>query len=291
MNDKKVLILGGSGFLGQSLVKFFGSDRCAFTYHSNKIDGGLKFDISQDKLADLELDFSEFSHVFILGANSRINDCFKNFESAKKLNVENTIRIIDESIKLNLIPVFSSTDLVFDGSEGDYSVDSKTNAIVAYGKFKEEVEQYLIQNIKDFRIIRISKVLSHTYGQGSFLDQWYDAIKSKNCINCIEDFYFTPIEINDFLKQIDEVLTDSNLINHICGIEKVNRVDLFHKFAKEWKTEFNEDILNYLSIVKSDSMSYLETMPINVSMQSTSKNKDSIQSLDVIIQKFFKSLK
>ena len=46
-NKKEILVLGGSGYLGAEFSSFVGKDKVLQTYYTNKIEGGIFFDLKK----------------------------------------------------------------------------------------------------------------------------------------------------------------------------------------------------------------------------------------------------
>ena len=82
----------------------------------------------------------------------------KNWQNSYYINVERVKAIIDYCFKNKVIPIYISSDAVFDGSKGNYSENDKKNPILSYGKIKNEVENYLLNSNNFFLIVRIGRV-------------------------------------------------------------------------------------------------------------------------------------
>ena len=75
IQDKKVLILGSSGFIGKHLFEELGKENAIATYHSRSIEGGIHFDALSMKLSDIVKNPSNISVAIILLGNTKIDSC------------------------------------------------------------------------------------------------------------------------------------------------------------------------------------------------------------------------
>lgn len=65
---------------------------------------------------------------------------------------------------------------MFDGRKGMYTEDDIPNPITLYGRKKLQIEQYMIENLNDYFIFRISKATGSSFGEKDFFDEFYNKI-------------------------------------------------------------------------------------------------------------------
>jgi len=140
---KKILVLGGSSYIGRHLVSALGHERCITTYFNTCIKNGIYFDINSMDLKEIVSKPKIFSHAVILIANSNIIDCATDKYTSYRINVERICLVLKQLKKWNIKPIFTSTDHVFDGIKGNYTETDDTNPMSTYGKHKAEVENVI----------------------------------------------------------------------------------------------------------------------------------------------------
>lgn len=178
--EKKILIIGAKGMLGQELVKVFQKDRDfeVFAWDKDEID------IAKEK--DLKLKIEKLKPKIIINsaAYNAVDKCEekKEYEIAKKINGLAPGNLAKIAKKINAILVHYSTDYVFDGfpeiPEPDgcthscmlcglhagfkpqigFKENDKPNPINKYGKSKLLGEVNVKKNTKKYYIIRPSKI-------------------------------------------------------------------------------------------------------------------------------------
>ena len=126
-----------------------------------KHKGLVTFDLLRHRIKDcIETSFLETNEpVFgvICAAVSQIDRCHREKEMRYKVNVENTIRLIQDLDGLGIKPVFISTSWVYDGEDGYYNEECPHNPICEYGKHKAIVEGFIENNMPSALILRLEK--------------------------------------------------------------------------------------------------------------------------------------
>ena len=111
-------MVGGSGFLGQRLLKVLGSGAIG-TYSTNPFAGGIRLDTTRSRLADVEAHLStDLRHVFILHGAVNPDWCARDPQATRRINVDSIINLLKDCFERGLTPVFMSTDYVYDGRGG-----------------------------------------------------------------------------------------------------------------------------------------------------------------------------
>ncbi|MBN2459211.1 sugar nucleotide-binding protein [Candidatus Woesearchaeota archaeon] len=253
----RFIVIGASGFVGNRILShLLASDYDAIgTYSSRKPEPDLKgksgnsafieYNLLEDKLKDcLPKGFianggrNEKTYAIICAAMSRIDECFLNKELSYKLNVERTINLLYELKELGIKPVFFSSSQVFDGKKGPYTEKSKPAPVCEYGKQKLEVERFIQKEVPDSIIIRTDKVIDDHYMKGQTLSDWYDAVKAKKAIYCIEGKTMSPTAVADMANAV-RLLCEKNLsgIYHVANTEFFTRESLAKEFVKALEAE------------------------------------------------------
>ncbi len=264
----KILILGSSGFVGRHLLQALGSSRTISTYCKSPIPGGVAFSLPQSKLVDVLEKPQEISHAVILLGETHIDTCANQLSSSQAVNVTGIIGVIEELYKLNIKPIFASTDHVFDGAKGGYKENDTPTPIVAYGRQKRAVEEYLEQTANEYCIVRLSKVYGSDPLDGTLFTAWHRALRDGASIDVASDQIFSPIHINDVISGILELINQpSHGTYHFCGPDSMSRLCFLEELMKIYGR--STSITSRVEQRSINDFELTETRPIDVSMLST----------------------
>ena len=232
----KFLVVGASGFLGQHLLAYIkkaGYEAVGTQSESRKPEL-LTFNLLMHRIEE-RVDPSFFKSdkkvfVVICAALSQMDRCLKEKELSHKINVENTIELIKDIRKLKAIPVFISTNCVYNGKDGYYNEESVHDPISEYGRHKDEVEQYLNANTPEAFILRLDKIVSDEVSGKHMFTDWYQLIEEQKPIVCFDQL-MAPTYANDVGESIIRgcQLGLKGAYN-VCNPEFFSRVELAKQF-------------------------------------------------------------
>lgn len=197
------------------------------TYTKNPIVNGRRFDVRTQRLADIPNLPADLSHVFVLFGDINPDRIFREPEATRAINVDGTIRLLEEIIQRGLTPVYLSTDYVFDGVSGNYSEQDPVAPTTAYGRQKVEVETWLRARPEPWLICRSSKIVSGEIGTHSVLGQWIGEIRAGSVMRCAVDQSFSPALDADMAKALVALADGGHTgIFHVAGPETTSRYEL-----------------------------------------------------------------
>ena len=150
--DNKILLIGGSGNLGISIIK---SGLFKNLYHPKKRDLNLLKRGSITKI----LNQHKFNLIINCAAMARIVDCEKRPSKAIDINVEGTFNLAKEILtyenihkkKIKLIHI--SSDAVYPSERGNYSEKSDLTPYNVYG-WTKLASEFLVRFVDKHVIIR-----------------------------------------------------------------------------------------------------------------------------------------
>lgn len=262
---KKILIMGSSSYVGRHLFARLGPKRAVATYYRTPIENGIYFDAVSMNLWDVIRDPETISHAVILLGDTDPDSCAKNIAKSQMLNVESIKGIIESLKDRRVIPVFASSEFVFDGEKGGYAEEDIPNPILTYGKQKVEVERYLQRFCDDYIIVRLAKVFGSQSGDGTIFTNWLNDIRHTNTIRCASDQIFSPIYIDDVVENILNLIgKDCRGIFHIASDKPFARIELLRMLLKYARRYLSADI-DVIPCSIND-FNLLEKRPLNVSM-------------------------
>jgi dTDP-4-dehydrorhamnose reductase len=226
--EPRFLVIGASGLIGQRLLRALSPSRAVGTHHRHGFPGSVGFDLRTGKVTEL-LDRlgQNFSHGIVMGGVVNIDACARDPAGSAAINVEGSIRAIDGLIARGIVPIFASSDAVYDGTHRMWRETDATDSTLAYGRQKREVEAYLGRQRVPFIALRIAKVLDPELGRTGVLGPWIEELSAGKLIRCATDQRFCPVGVDDVIAAI-RLLADAGTsgIFNLGGAESVSRLDL-----------------------------------------------------------------
>lgn len=224
--QKKMLILGASSFVGRHLWARLGPERAIGTYNSTRIPDGIRFDSLTMGLRDVVGDPDTVSEAVILLGNTHPDSCAADPAVSNALNVDSVKRVLDDLAELEIRPIFTSSEFVFDGEKGDYVETDPTEPIMLYGAQKLEIERYLEAAAADYCILRLAKVYGEDLGDGTLLTGFLNTIERETSLRCASDQRFSPVYVGDVCDAILRA-AEAGLSGtfHLAGPQGLSRLE------------------------------------------------------------------
>jgi len=246
---KKILLIGGSGNLGLSIIK---SGLFENLYSPKKKILNILQPVTIKKI----LNKHKFNLVINCAAMAKIVECEKDPIKAINVNVVGTYNLIKEIIenekknknKIKLIHM--SSDAVYPSIKGNYSESDKLSPYNVYGCTKLASELF-VRFLKKYIIIRTRFFMK-------------DKIKFKKSAI---DIFTSNIEVNDLVKKI-KIISSKNFIGTInVGLKRHSDYNVYKKYKFNLKPCKRKDIIKNLmvNLAKDSSMnlSMLEKLERN----------------------------
>ncbi len=267
--DFTALIVGASGFVGRRMYAALGSQRSVATYYRREVDGGVRFDAQSDRLIEvLEASARRISHVFILYGAIDMEGCARDPVGTAKVNVDSVRRMVDDTIRYGALPVYASTDYIFDGSRGAWSEDDPARPVMAYGRQKLDVETYLRSLDAPWLAARFSKVVSGELGTHSMLGQWVGDIKAGRVHRCAHDQVFSPAFVDDVAAAMLKLaLSGRRGLFNLAGPAAYSRLDLLRLLVENVRA-LRPEIEPEIVPVRLHDLPFLEKRPLDTSLDT-----------------------
>jgi dTDP-4-dehydrorhamnose reductase len=268
MADRKLLILGASGFIGSNLIQTWANRPLLATYLTHPISDGVFFDASRERLKDHILRPGHgITHAILAQGISKLEDCARMRSAAAAINVTGTLRAIEDLIEAGVHPIFLSSDAVFDGSRGRRTEADEPCPILSYGRDKRAVETYLSAQARPWTILRLTKVITGSLDHRNLLSQWLTAIERGQPIRCATDQTLTPVDLDYVIRAIlFFVATCTQGIFHISGSEVMTRHALLQRLLAQMPAiGRRQAIVQCCSI---DEFAISETLPHNCALSN-----------------------
>lgn len=232
-----VLLLGASGFLGPALQEALGPNVAIATHFSHARAKSAFFDARRTRLTEIVGNLPDNPAAgVILFAVTGIDDCARDPAGTAEVNVHGAIRVVDELRVLGIMPVFVSSDAVFDGHRSWWREDDEPRPILTYGRQKLEVERYLATLPPPWLVVRLPKLLAEGRNPRCMLTGWVDALGSEGPILCATDQYFTPAAAADAARGIATLIRErAQGLFHLGGPERLSRRELLGMVLDEYR--------------------------------------------------------
>ena len=207
IKNKRVLVIGGNGYLGSFLVKalekenanvFVVSRNAELLYNHFAVDI-TDFDAIHKVVQEIQPDI-----VFHLAANISRNRDFAIYTDMAKVNVMGTLNLLQALQNLDTHFIFTSSSEIYGNNESPFHENQLPKPVSPYSLSKVNAEMliqtYCLNNNKKFTNLRIFNFYGENMPEDFFIPQMINSLKRE------EDFLMTKGEqTRDFL-YVDDVV-------------------------------------------------------------------------------------
>lgn len=261
---KRALIIGASGYVGQSLCQQLSHDHQVLgTYHEHPVEAGWQC---------LQLDIRDRDSVGRVVAGFQPDIIFHLAYSMADLEgsiEKGTHYLIEARNRLNPACgfVFVSTDIVFSGNHPPYKEMHEPDPILPYGESKKKAENMVRRS--GGVIIRTSLVYGFDPHDPRTLELLQGLETGEFAYPYFADEYRCPIFIDDLCAALIEIgigKYDLRTIWHVAGPETLSRYVFARKLARA--AGFDPEKIPRAMIAESGL-----TRPLNVALDCTLARK------------------
>jgi len=292
--EKKLLITGVSGLLGNNLAYYFRDKyEVLGLYNSNSVTiRGIRTEqcdmCNPDSIQNSIHGFDP-SIIIHCASLANVDECEKDKSHARDINVLATRSLVeciaDKDIKL----IYISTDSVYDGVKGDFSETDTVNPLNYYGRSKYEGE--LEVGKKENSLVFRTNIFGWNIQDKESIGEWIlNKLESNQQINGFSDAFFSSIYTLEFARAIDIAIRKD-----ISGIYNCGTTDSCSKyeFAKKFADCFGFD-RNLVSPISVDDFSFTarrgKTLNLNVTRLQEKINY-KLPTIDQSIESFYRDFK
>jgi len=230
LQNARILIIGGSGFLGSKLKGSINERGVYTTFLKNSPilgkgnpDKNIQMDIRKKSEIIYAIETAKPSVVIHCGGITDTDLCEREKQLAWETNVggvENLMSVYQGKI------IYFSTDYVFDGQSPPYSEESKPNPLNYYGVTKLEAEKKILER-KENLVVRVSGLFGINYANNKFINKLVNNTKVFAYTNLIS----SPTFIDDVVRNMPVLIELSGII-HLSSYEGISRYDFLKMVVK-----------------------------------------------------------
>ena len=207
-----MIIIGSQGFIG--------------SHFCQALPNAFQIDRSQLDLCRPQFNFSlrDYRYALITAGVGNPRKCEEDPQGSYRCNVEGSIEVGKELLKRGIIPIFFSSDYVFDDALNKSPLNE-------YGRQKAELEREASK--LDALVVRLSKVYGLKKGDGSLFDEMAEKLTAGQQIRAARDQIFAPIYIGDVICQVLSLLEkEIRGIENVVGPSFASRLEMAQKVAE-----------------------------------------------------------
>jgi dTDP-4-dehydrorhamnose reductase len=228
----RILITGGSGFLGSTLGHFLSTKHEVFAAYLNsrppETGAPLQFDIRDAEQVARAFATARPDCVIHTAALTKPDYCETRPEETHAVNVAGTRNIVDACNRHGAKLIHVSTDLVFDGKKGNYSENDAVRGLNEYSRSKIAAEDVVLSESPGAVILRLSIIYGpcHTVHPG-FLDEMLAHWQKGLAMGFFTDQYRNPTFAPQVADAIERILARPNIAGlfHLGGAERLSRYE------------------------------------------------------------------
>ena len=253
--QKKILVLGGTGSIGKSLIpKLISNNFNCFSISkkpsNENLINNIQCDITEFKKLNKIINKQKPDVIIHLAGLVGNIKCEKNPKNAILTNVIGTLNVLNASIKLKPKIIFISTGEIYGKTKNKASEKSNLRPTNVYGKTKM-LSEILVQNFtKNYQIPSIILRLSYCYSENlskkGFSLMFKNAIMGKKIQIFGGDQTVNLLHIDDavdaIIKSID--YKKSGIFN-IASSETYNLISIIKKLNKIMNQKIDYELLPY----------------------------------------------
>ncbi len=223
-------ITGAAGLIGNYLLQL--APRCTPGW---RVIGLTRADLDLTDFAALRRRFQADRPALVIhcAALSRTPECEARPALARRINVDATAALADLAADARL--VLFSTDLVFDGRQGNYTEDAAPNPLSVYGATKAEAEQVALAHPQALVIRTSLNGGTSLTGDRAFNEQLRRAWQAGRSVRLFTDEYRSPIHASVTARAAWELaLGNVTGLYHVAGAERLSRWEIGRRIADRW---------------------------------------------------------
>lgn len=244
----RLLITGGSGFLGGNLVGNAPADWETFaTYNSTPAKPGgavrwLQLDVTNKGTVEKTIDSIKPEVIIHAAAITDSGICERHSEAAWETNVRGTENVVHAAERVGAKVVYTSTDMVFGRGREFSDENDPPSPTTAYSSSKAAAEKIVISAGSENVVARICL----SYGRSAnsaqcFTERIIENLDRGIPVKMFVDEYRTPIYVRDLCRILLEFSRKEDLagVFHVGGPDRLSRYEFGLKICRIFAFSFD----------------------------------------------------
>lgn len=228
---KTVWITGTNGLIGHHLVR--SAAQYAPTWQVRALTRN-DFDLLDFPAVERAFRQEQPEMIIHCAAISVVSAAQKNPVLAQRVNVEVTQHLARLAEKISF--AFFSTDLVFDGKQGNYSETDSPNPLHIYGETKLAAERIVLKNSRHLVVRTSINAGPSPSGERAFDEQLRRSLQiAGQGMTLFTDEFRSPIAASETARAVWELVQKNCAgIFHVAGAEKLSRWEIAQHLLPDW---------------------------------------------------------
>lgn len=238
----KVLITGGTSYLGQHMVPYFAEagQEVVYTWRSTQLDLGsdaIQLDIRNEKAVEQTILAVKPAAVIHLAASNRS----ENEALMTSSIIEGATNITNCCKRNGIRLIHMSTDVVFNGTDAPYAELDKKNPVHAYGQSKSAAEEIVLAHANSV-VIRPSLIYGLRIKDRS--TEWIEsALQKSQPVTLFTDQIRNPVWVDTLSSACLELLDhEFNGLIHIVGNQTLSRAVFGVRMLDFWNIQVGDTL-------------------------------------------------
>lgn len=254
--------------MGRALTACLGPASAVPVFRTRPVAGGLRFDAGVDAPAGLFAAAGEIQAAYFLHGTVNPEACARDPQGSAAVNVTGMQALIEAAWQAGALPIFASSDYVFDGTRGMRREEEAQSPTTEYGRQKAAVEQWLAASGRPHLVARLSKVVSEDPSVHSVLAQLLPDIRRGAELRMATDQIFSPAHVDDVAEALAALpALPARGILHVAGPRAWSRHDLTALLLRAVQARA-PGITARLTPISLRDVTFLEARPLNTSLDT-----------------------
>ncbi|MBY0528181.1 MAG: SDR family oxidoreductase [Gemmataceae bacterium] len=228
------LVTGASGQLGAYLLRELAEHNVEVHAWSGRSKGKrlVPMDLADRDAVAKAFEMLRPAVVIHAAALSTVAECHREPDRASAINVSGSALLTQLSAQHAARLIHVSTDMVFDGEQGNYTENDAPNPCSMYGRTKAEAERIVLAN-PHAAVARLSLLFGPTLiGRSSFFDGQLTALRERKPMPLFVDEWRTPLSLRGAARALI-ALAKSDFTGriHLGGPERMSRLEMGQRLA------------------------------------------------------------